>query len=835
MKRHYCMMFFALMSSAIMQAQIKLPAIFSDNMVVQQNSKVNIWGKAQPNEKITIIPSWGKKIKAQAATDGVWRAVIQTGTAATNQKITLKGKNKIIIHNILVGEVWLCSGQSNMEFPIHKTTGWRTGILNEKEEMQDADYPQIRLFHVTHQLAPNAPVDSCQGNWVVCNAKNLEDFSAVGFVFGRRLFKELNQPIGLIQSTWGGTPAEAWTSMTVMKNNPLYANVIQDFAPKNIKREKDWCKIPSTLWNGMINPILPYTIKGVIWYQGESNADRYESYQQVFTNMIDDWRLQWKQPQLPFYFVQIAPQSHQPAGIREAQLETWLTVPNTGMAVITDAGDSTDIHPRNKEITGNRLASWALNQQYGKNIACASPYYSSMKIQGDSIIISFKNADNGLTCKEDTLSGFLISGNDKRFYAASASIKGSQVIVYSGRVKNPTAVRYAYLNWFHANLYNKEGLPCSPFRTDKFVEKSYAAKFADSEINRFPKAWMLDYGKAPYWGYSQGVSCLAMLRLAQATGDKSYFDYVEQWADGLIDNNGDIEKYKKDSYNLDFINSGKVLFDLYKETHKEKYHKAMLVLIDQLNTQPRTVDGGFWHKKVYTNQMWLDGIYMASPFMAQYGYEARAPRWTAEAIKQISLCHKHTYDTKTGLYYHACDVSKKADWAEMTTGHSPNFWGRSIGWYYMAMVDALDYIPVGMQGRDSIVTWVKDLTATLIKYQDKNGLWSQIIDQPGYKDNYEEASVSSQCMYAMAKAVNRGYVDLKYRANAEKAWKGITTKLIRVNLDGTLSLTKCCAVAGLGGKPFRDGSFEYYVHERIRDNDAKATGPFIMGCLELNK
>jgi Domain of unknown function (DUF303). len=279
MKRQISFLFSLLLliaCSVKINATVKLPSIFSDNMVLQENTQVSIWGKASANEKITVTNSWNfKRYVTTADADGRWTLKINTPRAAKDQKITVRGENVIQINNILIGEVWLCSGQSNMEFQVSKAEGWRTGMLNETEEMKDADYPEIRLFHVEHQLAHQGPVDDCVGHWVVCTPANLKDFSAVGFVFGRKLHKDLKVPVGLIQSTWGGTHAESWTKMGVMENDPLYADVLDKFALKNVKIEKNYCKVPATLWNGMINPILPYTIKGTIWYQGESNSDRF--------------------------------------------------------------------------------------------------------------------------------------------------------------------------------------------------------------------------------------------------------------------------------------------------------------------------------------------------------------------------------------------------------------------------------------------------------------------------------------------------------------------------------------------------------------------------------
>ncbi|QIK53006.1 glycoside hydrolase family 88 protein [Dysgonomonas sp. HDW5B] len=371
------------------------------------------------------------------------------------------------------------------------------------------------------------------------------------------------------------------------------------------------------------------------------------------------------------------------------------------------------------------------------------------------------------------------------------------------------------------------------------IQLAYSQKtgilFADSEMKRFPQAWQLDHGQRLYFGYSQGLGCLAMLDVWKQTGDKKYLDYVVQWADTIINDLGEIHLYKVETYNIDYINSGKVLFDVYKQTGDEKYKLAMDRLVKQMSVHPRTLEGGFWHKLIYQHQIWLDGLYMGSPFLAQYGITFNKPEWTEDVINQFLICAKHTYDPATGLYYHAWDESKNQLWANKVTGQSPNFWGRSIGWWYMALVDVLDFIPQEHPQRGELIRIINGLAETLPKYQDKTGLWYQVLDKGDKQGNYLEASVSSMFMYSYAKAVNKGYIDEKYKAVAEKAYDGLMKNLIVKNADGTLTLTKCCAVSGLGGNPYRDGSFEYYVNERIRDNDAKATGPFIMGCLQLGK
>lgn len=365
--------------------------------------------------------------------------------------------------------------------------------------------------------------------------------------------------------------------------------------------------------------------------------------------------------------------------------------------------------------------------------------------------------------------------------------------------------------------------------------QSTAVKFADSEMKRFPEAWQLDHGKRLYFGYSQGVGTLAMLKVWKKTDDDKYLDYVVEWADTLINNKGEIHLYQVETYNIDYINSGKVLFDVYRETGNEKYKLAMDRLVNQMKNHPRTLEGVFWHKLIYQHQIWLDGLYMGSPFLAQYAVTFNRPEMIDDVMNQFIVCAKHTYDKATGLYYHAWDESGNQRWANKETGQSPNFWGRSIGWWFMALVDVLDFIPADHPQRPELIHMIQGLADTLPRYQDETGLWYQVLDQGDRDGNYLEASVSSMFMYSIAKAVNKGYIDTKYRAIAEKAYDGLMKELIVVNEDGTLTLTQCNSVGGLGGNPYRDGSFEYYISEKVRDNDAKATGPFIMGCLELGK
>jgi unsaturated rhamnogalacturonyl hydrolase len=355
-------------------------------------------------------------------------------------------------------------------------------------------------------------------------------------------------------------------------------------------------------------------------------------------------------------------------------------------------------------------------------------------------------------------------------------------------------------------------------------------------MSRFPEAWQIDHGKRLYFGYGQGVGCLAMLKVWEKTGDHKYFDYVEKWADTLINEQGEIHLYKVETYNLDYINPGKILFTLYEKTRKQKYKLAIERLMAQLKWHPRTHEGAYWHKLIYPHQIWLDGVYMAAPFVAQYGKFTGDSTYYEDAINHVLVAARHTFDRRTGLYYHAWDESKNQRWADKTTGQSPNFWGRSIGWWYMAVVDVLDFIPEGYPRRDSLVKIVRDLAPALARYQDKDGLWWQVMDRQGADGNYQEASVNAMFLYAYGKAMNKGYISKKYVSVTDEILNGMKgVGLLIEESNGNLTLTRCNAVAGLGGNPYRDGSYDYYVNERIRENDAKATGPFIMGCIEVDR
>jgi len=648
--KNWCFLFLLVLFGigAAATADVRLPAIIGDNMVLQRGKQVPIWGWADPNEEVMVSVSWqALKWGVRADTDGKWSFKMKPTEVGGPHEITLTGNNTITISNILVGEVWVCSGQSNMEWPLRLAA-------NAEKEIAGADYPDIRLFTVAKKVADKPQAD-CTGNWTACSPDSAPGFSAVGYFFGKELHKELDVPIGLIHTSWGGTPAEAWTSAPFLMKLEDYQirlkqieEVLKDPASAEAKYQErmeqwleqlssagkagksriepdfddsDWKQMelpklwnepelanfdglvwfrkeidlpeswagkdltlelgpiddmdttwfngtkvggyersghhttnrrytvpadavkaggnviivkvldtgggggiygkpdqlslkavgssdapiklagtwkyekgfdmasvppqprppaqidnphaPTSLYNGMIAPLLPYSIAGAIWYQGESNAGRAYQYRTLFPTMIECWRNDWLAGDFPFLFVQLAnfmavndePVESAWAELREAQSMT-LDLPATGMAVIIDIGEADNIHPKNKQDVGKRLSLWALAKTYGKDIVYSGPLYKSMKVDGNRAIIEFDHVGGGLVAKDGQLRGFAVAGEDRKFVWADATIEGDTVLVSSAEVEKPVSVRYAWANNPVCNLYNAEGLPASPFRTD---------------------------------------------------------------------------------------------------------------------------------------------------------------------------------------------------------------------------------------------------------------------------------------------------------------------------------------------------------------------------------
>jgi len=530
------------LASGMASADVTLPLIFGDHMVLQRDASVPVWGWADPGEKVTVAAG-SSTASTTAAQDGKWTVKLEKlPVSKTPIEVTVEGKNKIVLKDVLIGDVWICSGQSNMEFPL-------SGALKASAEIPKANDPQLRLFRVRHKVALQ-PETNVEGSWEICTPDTVKSFSAVGYFFGRELRSALNCPMGLIQSAWGGTPAQAWTSLSGLQKEPTlngyvekqqqnaatYPKLVQDYpallaafkeasakweANEGVQYQasmKEWEAAsakakaagqseppkpvvpakppipkdpsggpggPSNLFNGMIAPLIPYAIKGAIWYQGEANAGNGPEYRTLFGRMITDWREHWGEGDFPFLFVQLA--SFDSGSIpwsflREAQLKT-LALPKTGMASAVDLGDFhslKNIHPRDKSDVGLRLALAAKHVAYGQTLVYSGPLYDSSKVEGGAIRVHFTQTGGGLQISSppwidetpaqpwttDKLIGFEIAGEDGNYVPADAKIDGNSVIVSNPQVSLPVFVRYAWSNLVWANLYNKEGLPAAPFRTD---------------------------------------------------------------------------------------------------------------------------------------------------------------------------------------------------------------------------------------------------------------------------------------------------------------------------------------------------------------------------------
>lgn len=365
----------------------------------------------------------------------------------------------------------------------------------------------------------------------------------------------------------------------------------------------------------------------------------------------------------------------------------------------------------------------------------------------------------------------------------------------------------------------------------------WSVRMAQSEMTRFPEAWMIEKAKSPRWGYTHGCVAKAMLDMFDYTQDSIYFNYAKGYADTLITQDGQIKTYRMDKFNIDNVNPGKILFRLYKSTGDQKYKTAIDTLVAQMSIHPRTKEGGFWHKQIYPHQMWLDGIYMASPFLAEYARDFNKSELFDDVINQIKLMDTNSYDSKSGLFYHGWDESKEQKWADKTTGRSPNFWTRSIGWYAMALVDVLDYLPQNHTGRNDVIEIINRIAKGIVTWQDsETGVWHQVTNMGDKEGNYLESSGSSMLVSFLYKAVNKGYIDKEYKAAADKGFDGLLKEFIKKEADGTYTITNCCAVAGLGGeKKYRDGSFEYYIGEPVIENDPKSVPTFIWAAMGHEK
>jgi len=490
-----------LLAAASSVHALTLPRIFTDHMVLQRDTPVNVWGWAAPGQAV-VVEFAGQRQEVKAAEDGRWMATLNpmSASAESRELVVTAGGDRFVVRDVLVGEVWICSGQSNMEWTLN-------GTHKAQEAIAAADLPRLRQFKVPHVTHPRPQTD-LPGDWAVCSPMMAPNFTAVGFYFGLDLLTTLDVPIGLINTSWGGTRIEPWTSLSGFKVSSALQPVLDDVAGAEEQYRKElsgrlgdiegWVDAsraalasgadvpefpgslpehplknagrPTSIYNAMVAPLIPYTIRGAIWYQGESNNGEGMLYHEKMRALIGSWREKWGQGAFPFLFVQLAPYRYNRPenlpGIWQAQLAT-LSLPNTGMAVITDVGNVSDIHPRNKETVGQRLALWARAKTYGEtNLVYSGPLYRSMKVEDGKVVLGFDHAEGLASRDGGPLSWFTIAGEDRQFVPARAEVKGATVVVWSEEVAQPKAVRFGWDETAEPNLINSAGLPASPFRTD---------------------------------------------------------------------------------------------------------------------------------------------------------------------------------------------------------------------------------------------------------------------------------------------------------------------------------------------------------------------------------
>ena len=470
-------------------ATVRLPKLVGAHMVLQRGVPLPLWGWAAPGEAVSIVFR-GKTYQAKPGAEGRWQAILPAQTAGGPFTMLVQGQNTLELTDVLVGDVWLAAGQSNMQFKVKDNNphGYQP-VQDADQEIAAANYPDIRMFTVAQTPAYRPATEVMGSGWQVSSPATVADFSAVAYFFGREIHQQFHVPIGLLVSSWGGTPAEAWMSAAGLQPFPEFQPQIDEFRQQTTRLADDFRAVPkpvaaakapnapTDLYNGMIAPLLPFALKGIIWYQGETNVGRAAQYRTLFPGLITDWRAQWGQS-LPFLFVQLAnykaprpePTESDWAELREAQAGA-LRLPATGMATAIDIGEAADIHPHNKQAVGHRLALVARHVAYGeKKVVFSGPVYTGMAAVGSEIRLKFTHYGSRLTIKNaDTLRGFAVAGADHKFYWATARLEGNEVWVSSKAVPQPAAVRYNWADNPDGNLYNQEGLPAVPFRTDAWL------------------------------------------------------------------------------------------------------------------------------------------------------------------------------------------------------------------------------------------------------------------------------------------------------------------------------------------------------------------------------
>jgi sialate O-acetylesterase len=768
-------------------ADVTLPRIINHNMVLQRGQPVPIWGWAAPGERIAV-EFQGQKKSATTDQTGRWEVRLSSLKASSDPaQMVVTGGNRLVLTNILVGEVWLCSGQSNMEKPIGSQSGQKP-VLNFEQELANADFPQIRLFKVEKAMAASPLKDVNSRGWFQCssNAHETLKFSAAAYFMGRKIHLELGVPVGLIESSWGGTRIEPWTPPSGFESvKALHGKVELSTSGEKISN-----RTPTALYNAMIAPLVPFAFRGALWYQGESNmidvpdgpiyADKMEA-------LIRGWRKAWGMGNFSFYYVQLAPftyfsdrdkpRSDSPERLAEMweTQETALRIPNTGMVVTTDLVDDVkDIHPRNKQDVGDRLARLALAKDYHqRNVVWSGPVFRKVKFDNGRALIAFDHTDGGLMCKDGKpLSWFTIAGADQKFVSANAVIDGDQVIVTSPEVTTPAAVRFAWHEKAMPNLFNGAGLPARPFRTDRYpikpaapadvsakyfsnwpegaapavvgkrVAENILARKFDFETN--PRRKTLIYPEACAWYGALTMAALCADTNLQQRAVQRYQRFLNPEGSSHIPTNAHVDSRV----------IGIVPLELYIQTKDVGCLKQGRDLADAQWDNP--TENGLTREARY----WVDDIYMISCLQAQ-AFRATKDKKYLDRAASLIVAYLEKLQQTNGLFVHAAD--------------SPFYWGRGCGWYAAGMTEILSVLPTDHPQRERILAGYRKMMTGLLQYQSEDGLWRQLVDRP---ESWVETSGSAMFTFAMVSGVKNGWLEAeKYGSAARRAWLALVAKL----------------------------------------------------------
>jgi len=786
-------------------AEVTLPRVVDSNMVLQRGQPVPIWGWAAPGERVTV--EFGNQTKhATADRNGRWEVRLKSLTAsAVPAEMVVAGDNRIVLTNILVGEVWLCSGQSNMEKPIGQQPGQKP-VPNYLEELASSDFPQIRLFKVEKKMAWEPARDVSSKGWFLCNSNSNETlkFSAAAYFFGRKIHRELGVPVGLIESAWGGTRIEPWTPPVGFEGVRALKGKI-DYPGADTKLSN---QTPTALYNAMIAPLVPFAFRGALWYQGESNTiDNPDGpiYAEKMRALIEGWRKLWGMGKFPFYYVQLAPFTYYSDRARpradspERLPEMWetqtaaLKIPKTGMIVITDLVKNVkDIHPVNKQDVGDRLARLALAKDYGrKDVVWSGPTYRKAKFEKGRAVISFDHVDGGLESRDgQPLTWFAIAGADKVFVSAKAVIEGDSVVVSSPEVADPVAVRFAWNETAMPNLGNGAGLPARPFRTDQYPitaldpARAAAAYFSDwpADVapakvgermarNFLPRAFRYQTNPAKaHLGviYPEVCAWYGSLTVAHLTGDPKLTESLIRKFDPLLEAAGSTNINR--SAHVDYRVFAIVPLQIYLETKDRRYLELGLSLADA-QWESTTPDG-----ITAEARYWIDDMYMIPALQVQAFRASGEPKYLDRAALAMAA-YFDQLQQPNGLFYHGTNA--------------PFYWGRGNGWMAAGSAELLRDLRKDHPKYARILAGHRKMMSALLADQAQDGMWRQLIDKP---ESWPETSGSAMFAFAFVTGVKGGWLEAdKYGPAARKAWIALAGYL-----DDQANLREVCVGTNKG-------------------------------------